>query len=1588
MTALEKVNLTVAIELLHGLFYSDFDSYFDSYNRSELHIHSPNRTNRMVPRSMWMSVIDKDIFDSAQLDLPFNLPSNFIQRGQKQFENRILIDRPSNVQIGDISFSKRFQNRDGHPTDFNGTENGTIVSPMIYDDDGRMPTSPYPVRDPPSRVQENELWWTTGDQIHPSRLNREFSFLTLPYLPFFSNCEGYDSHISLSRLLEEHPNCSLVDFAQTRPVYQFRWFDGSAPLSDSCRVENSDALGMFKGIDLHCLYEEEVDVPTDNFRWFESEPGTTLFYLSKEAVPPEHFEAKFEASDDGRNELLKQRWGRAPEIERLRGSFNLVPVLIDEIKGGLRNTIPRVVELDIQYYQVNQGKRRLVAANIYFSDLCTTLKPRHFGGNGELLDLMEGHGIFPCDVDIRGNLKSHEYTLRIHFYPLDWFNLLNSFEFGGFVYLVFFTFVGLFSMFLGGLVWGVNRLLTKLRYPPAFHGWSLAKLIVGPPWLGCVVASIPTSICLSIAYMWFSSHEKHGMFASSDPVQNPSFLALEGVGATWLSNSVLDKGQIEQNRIGRMGTAMLAVGIYTTVLGASLIVPEFRGNRNRDNVADGNETDNNKDKDGELTLSNSWAPTTWKRYHLIFSSLCLESFLLWIWEYSYSSFFEDNVFRFILVFKIGQMVFELFLGHIMREKLIIVPLIVVVEVTEILVTIGAANLVEFTATHFVEMSIILVERLYFDPYIKKLQNLWPRWKMIIKRKLTLKRRMTRTQKQEEELRWRKVNEEIELRSEGVEPLLDSMGLFSVEITGGLLTPFICLFLMVFYQQTQMAENYGIQENEIGFYALFALYMIPWTSAIDVLSLNAQELIHGWRLYDYMAYQRYRFSMRENRWALSSVTVDESISQGMQTLDLLCFSSQYYFIVALFSISMLTNMFAMTVLLRSEFNFLGDPVTPIIMLSMIIICELMRVSMIWLGNVKITYLDWRGLWTTKQIEGTMDDAVAAKLAVGEGRQADLEQERIELQALNNEQFRRRFLDRNRPWLLQHLVELITPSTLAVQGPDQRPLVDYIRDVYDNLIRMNEGERKPGDRSDISSDEGDDEEMERIRQWDRRPLKDSNLAIAKLWLQKARKRRAFSKAVNGIVQSHEMDRCSFCSRRREVCDYLVVSLANNGKRDPYAIDDLISQFETQFSVNENDVKLWQSFFRSHAEYVTTCNICMDHMESVKLDKPIQPPGGSRPTRPGDISSDDEEDDELFDPIIVVRSSNEGKMMSIWLEAARKRLGGSFPKPEAKRQVEIYVERLRNVKLHRVKGRQIFEVERPMMRNSAEVRPSWGLVELNDRSKILIIRWLKDARDNAWKRFSDKGEELRKKTRETLEKMKASDDWFYTRELRMKGKEVQSEGEKLSLDKKIKEAKEKSQIQKVESELEEFTDKVERQLRELSSSLDKQLSEAYHEAQGDSEPRLQELRRAEMELRTRHDEEELNAREIEGVVPEAMASRHREAIHDIEKQISEETKNTDAEFSKVETERRRDFSRQERAYLRDVHDKKTQAEADMKEIKKTIRSEIEQQDTEWREKASTWLSIAARKVAVKSNEDFHMKEADEKVERKKKRFQRRAN
>ncbi|CAM9801782.1 unnamed protein product [Chrysoparadoxa australica] len=887
-----------------------------------------------------------------------------------------------------------------------------------------------------------------------------------------------------------------------------------------------------------------------------------------------------------------------------------------------------------------------------------------------------------------------------------------------------------------------------------------------------------------------------------------------------------------------------------------------------------------------------------------------------------------------------------------------------IGITEALVTMGADDFQDFIVSFFVELNIMILERLYLDPAMKEAAKLWPRWRMILKRKFTSRRRMTREEKASEEMEWRRINEQIELESEGVEPLLDSYFVYSNEVLAMYCMPAVIALIMVFNSETQIPDLYGIRENEMVYYLAFSLVIIPFSLMMDVFILNTQELVHGWRVYDYVAYQKYRFSVREYRWMQRNETLDESISEAMQTLDLLCFSSQYYFMNALFGMASIFGMCGVSVFLRWEYNMFGDPVVPLIMLMMFLWGDMLQRVLVRLADIKIKRLGWRGLWMTKNIEGTVDDDVAAKLAIGEGRQADLEQERLELQALNSERFRHRFLERNRPWILQHLTDLLTPRALDTTGPDGRPVVEYIRDVYAELMAMGEGARRPGDRSDISSD--DEDEMEAMRRnWPRTPLVGTALAIARMWLAKARKRRSFVKLVNGIIQNNKASSCAVCQcTEGQGGRTMAVSLATNGEADPYAIDRIIAAFEEQYSVNELDANLWKAFFRANAEYITRCNMCTDKLEQERLRRMARHPGAERATRADDVSSDEEDEEVIFEAVVVTRTSPEGKMMQKWLGAARKKLGGAhlFPKPEAQAQMERYVEKMRARKLRG--GKQ--DIAGAGNKANADPRTADWKVKLSQASRALALRWLNLAKDSISSRFRERGEKLREEVGSTLSRMAPEEDWFFGAELRLEGQELNDLGQTIADDRKAAEAEAAVKIRKIDVDRETFVKETRAEMTEARKQFE---SKMYHDGEDvntDIELRTRELLRLRDERQKAALEKEEKLREEQGAVPSTVQEEHRLELEEIDSLVRKEQATREKAWAAEEAQQRAQFNQAEALTEQTITDRKVMADNSQRRIRRETEQHIRGVESNWQGRAKAWLTLAKRKIAVRDRED----------------------
>ncbi|CAN0150107.1 unnamed protein product [Laminaria digitata] len=95
------------------------------------------------------------------------------------------------------------------------------------------------------------------------------------------------------------------------------------------------------------------------------------------------------------------------------------------------------------------------------------------------------------------------------------------------------------------------------------------------------------------------------------------------------------------------------------------------------------------------------------------------------------------------------------------------------------------------------------------------------------------------------------------------------------------------------RQVGLPSLYGIQVQDMEYYLSFALVIIFFQLCVDVFIHGVLELFHGWKIYDYLVYTRYRFLQRETRWKGLEDSLDECIDESMRTLDQMCFSSQYY-----------------------------------------------------------------------------------------------------------------------------------------------------------------------------------------------------------------------------------------------------------------------------------------------------------------------------------------------------------------------------------------------------------------------------------------------------------------------------------------------------------------------------------------------------------------------------------------------------------------------------------------------------------------------------------------------------------------------
>ncbi|TYZ61830.1 hypothetical protein PybrP1_007587 [[Pythium] brassicae (nom. inval.)] len=1559
IAAVERSELTIVLELLHGLYVQDFEESFTD-DRFDFDIFTPSRadyTPATPSTNTFFSVIDKATY--TDLMLPLNLPeSRHRITGTLTFENslegQIFIDRLSDIMVGDPMLPakrgflrNKAQNtvgvlvasRDSGANSSNATESLPVVAPTNY-------FNLYPIADPRESVVYSDAWWT-------QKLSG-LEFMALPYFPFFSSCRGFDSHMWIAKLLESHPDCEYVTYDETVEVNQYPWKKKTKPNADKCVLDYAVNTTLpsgktviesrQRGISLSCTYEENLEGGAEKPRWYEAATGTTLFYLTRDPASPDDFVAQTATG---------MSWGRTDVFASYVGTDNLIAVQVGK-SHGLQLAVPQEVYLNLTYYQVTPGKKRLVEAEINFGRLCTVSR------SSDILAKMAKKGISPCAISRATNkLASSDYELQVSLEPLDWFELMNLFQFTPDVYLVFFMLVGVMSILQGLIIWVINRLFTKMKRPPKFRMKILLKNITYPPSVGILLAVIPTTLACAFIYIWWYS------FSSLAPLTDPDVVSFEGVAGDWLDQISLTQERVTKYKKGRVGVSLVAAGVYLMLLGARLMVPDTLDPQFEDNaykeMATAPEDPFQVEEEGKEKPDENefWEPRRWKQANLLLLTLSFVAMLLIVWEFSYSSMFTSNIYAFLVLFKVLRNVVEIVIENFLFEKLLVMPFVVVLALSESMIAMGSADFLGFTLFYFVNLSFLFIERLYFAPLLRYLWGMWPKWKLVLHRKLRKRRRRTREQKAAEEAEWRRVCEKIDNQAAGVEAVLEGVAGYCVIFTELFLTPVLLMFQVVFSEDTKMPELYGVKQTDLLYYALFSLFIIPSNLVMGVFQLNTLELAHGWKIYEYISYQKHRFATRDHRWQMRDGARDESIHPAFQSLDLLCLSSQFYFLVTLYALGILLTLYGTSVFLRYNYSIFGDVITVVILIVVTMFARALETACMRIG-------DRLGIWVQKQLDGTLDDEIAAKLALGPGRQKDLERERLELQALNSERFRHRFMERNRPWILQHLVELFTPRTLAATGVDGRPNSEYVRDIYHELMNMGEGRRLQGDRSDISSDSED--ELEKMRRnWTNVPVGGASKDIALFWLARARKRRVFAKLVAGIIANNKQSSCAACQKSEEGGYAMHVDLANSGQtaHDSSAIDRLIDGFELEFGENEVDADLWKAFFRKRATFLTLCNVCTSALQQKQLARLVQQlHAGGRKLRDDELSSD-EDDDVSFEPLVIGRVSVEGRVLSKWLIAARKKLGGVFPREHAKQEMEAYAKKMRAKKAR--KGKQAHV-------DSDEEDPSihWKL-QLNEASRAIALRWVWQARDSCYTVFVERAEQLRSSLLVMTDKMLEVDDWFYGKELRLDGVRLVEEGRELREEQTRYDEDMQAKIHQTQRDLDAFETEKREAMATEAQAFQQILAREAEDAKSRTETREVELLKLQRKKEAEFAASQQQAR-VEGTLTAAMVNEQRAFLARMEDERAAEITRLVAASVEREKQKRDVFERKLALVDSSVQNRRALAQHRVLSVRKEARNAVWQRESSWQARALGWMERASRKISVREQEELeaHTEEA----------------
>merc|ERR1711988_1432779 len=571
-----------------------------------------------------------------------------------------------------------------------------------------------------------------------------------------------------------------------------------------------------------------------------------------------------------------------------------------------------------------------------------------------------------------------------------------------------------------------------------------------------------------------------------------------------------------------------------------------------------------------------WTPNLWLKANFMFTSMFFGIFCVQLVQLSYWGDFGTFVYIIIVMMEVFGFFFELFLVHQLQDSLLVAPIMAAYVFFTGLVTFGSPDFVQFLLAYFVGFAIQVTARLYQDDYLDGIYAFvgaiikgFTRIVLFLIPKYLHKNyyvKMISEEVNEKDYSKREVEGVVDTgdASESVEPILSVYNMFCTDIVVLWYMPYFVYLFMQYRNQIGIPAIYGIRQSDMLIYMFFQIVILFFQPVCDALNLLSVELYHGWKVYDYLVYARYRFLQRETRWKGMEDSLDECIEEGLRKLDQMCFSSQYFMMLCVQMNGVIYTVFAMEIWLKTFYSPFTDTAFGLLSGILILCYIIMEWVIMYLAQKlkiwKIKHEDTA--WHIMQQQDDELDIPGWEDLKGASHEAFLMNQRI-----TSETFRYKFLEYNRTWLINQLPQLLTPRTMRRSRP-------YLINQFARIINAR--------RDDIS----DDSDVDMTKGFKEVHLLAPSRNIIRWWLGKAKRRLKLKSVVDPLIRRARGAECEQClSRKKLHIEYEI------------DVDDMATMYDRAFPGDEEvDQVQWKTFWMNNQRYHTICLNCLTKRKEV--------------------------------------------------------------------------------------------------------------------------------------------------------------------------------------------------------------------------------------------------------------------------------------------------------------------------------------------------------------------------------------------------------